>query len=102
MTATAQHYTAWITTDASALPHGNIDVTVMADEITGYTGANEQTPVWGSTGDQVFYAETDVDAGEGDRVNLLDKVEKILTDAGYSVGTWDGVDTGYVATVTHS
>jgi len=96
----SEHFTAWITTDASALPHGNIDVTVLADEITGYKGENDETPVWGSTGDPLFYAETDIDARDGDRDALIHQAEKMLRDAGWSVAEpWDGVDTGYVATV---
>ncbi len=95
-----EHFTAWITTDASALPHGNIDITVLADEITGYRGDDYDIPVYESTGDPLFYAETDIDARDGDHDGLIGKAEKMLRDAGWCVAeSWEGVDTGYVATV---
>lgn len=75
-----EHFTAWITTDTSALPNGNVDISVLADEITGYQG-DDQTLVWESTGSPVFYAETDIDAQDGDQ---------------------DGLDAGYVVTVARN
>ena len=95
-----EHFTAWITTDTSALPHGRIDVSVLADEIAGYKGDQFDEPVYQSTGDPLYYAETDVDARDGEREGLIRKVEAMLRDADWTVsGPWEGVETGFVATV---
>lgn len=102
MTVATSHHTAWITTDASAVPNGNVDITVLRDEITGYKGDDFDIPVYESTGDPVFYAETDTSVRD-DHEGLTGKAEKALRDAGWTVtGSWDGVDTGYVATVERS
>lgn len=96
---TATHHTAWITTDTSALPGDNIDITVLADEIATYQG-DEQTPVYQSTGDPVFYAETGISARDDQPDDLTRQAEKTLRGSGWSVvGDWEGIDTGYVATV---
>lgn len=94
-----EHFTAWITTDTSALPGTLADVSVLADVIAGYKGDRFDEPVYQSTGDQAFHAETDVDV-RGDHDDLIRKAEALLRDADWTVtGTWEGVDTGYVTTV---
>lgn len=101
-TTTAEHYTAWITTDLSALPGRNIDVTVLPDEITTYDVRPDGTeaPVWGSTGEVVWHGETGVDAREGDPADAIRQAASLLGAAGWSVvDDWKGVDSGFVATV---
>lgn len=102
MATTTDHFTAWLTTDASAVPNGNADISVLRDEVAGYKGDNFDIPVYESTGDPIFYVETDVNVHD-DHEGLIGKAEKALRDAGWTVsGAWDGVDTGYVVTVTRS
>lgn len=97
---TTEHFTAWITTDTSALPGENIDLTVLADEISGYRDENETEPVWQSTGDPLLHAETETSASEGDPADALRQAETILRESGWSLaGKWNAVDSGFTVTV---
>lgn len=104
MSATAEHHTAWITTDRSALPGDNIDISVLADEPAGYKGEHNDIPVWQSTGtDPVYYTETTIPVDDSGSDDLFHGVEKTLRDAGWTATEpWEGVETGYVATVARA
>lgn len=90
-----EHYTAWVTTDRSALENDYCDVTVLADE---EIGERDGRPVWSSTGNPLFYAETTVHVD--DDADSQDQAKELLKAAGWRVvGDWEGVTTGYIATV---
>lgn len=99
------HYTAWITIDASCLETGITDVTVMTDEIHGYTVEDKGTevPIWVSAGKIAFYSETGVDH-RGGHEQIIRCAEEILTENGWKLTkrTWEPVETGYIATVCPS
>lgn len=100
MSATAEHFTAWVTTDTTVLPGENIDVSVLEDELTGYKGDDEEFPMYESVGEPVFYFETDVNARAGQPDDMLRQIANTLRESGWTVvSRWDGVATGYIATV---
>ena len=93
---TTEHFTAWLTTDTTALDGACADVVVLADTDNGYADA----PVWESTGDPLTHAVTTVDAREGDPEDAIREAEDLLRASGWRVvGTWAGVPTGSIATV---
>lgn len=95
--AQQEHYTAWVTTELSCLPDYCADVTVLLDEVAGYNG--DGAPVYQSTGQAQFYAETDADV-RGELAGLTMKAEQLLHEAGWNVpGAWVAVETGFVTTV---
>ncbi|MFD5504644.1 hypothetical protein ACFWJS_33880 [Streptomyces sp. NPDC127061] len=78
-------FTAWLGTIASVLDQENIDVVVLEDD---------------HSGDPAFTAITGIPAEGGDHEAAQREAEELLSAAGWStVGTWDGVDTGYTITV---
>ncbi len=94
------HFSAWLTTDLSALAGRNADITVLPDEIAGYRDEDEQVPEWMSTGDPVFHAETVCDAVEGDIADAMGQAEELLAEAGWRpVGDWSAIDSGMIVTV---
>ncbi|MGW6912615.1 hypothetical protein ACWGB8_02135 [Kitasatospora sp. NPDC054939] len=91
------HFTAWVTTDTSCLDQPNIDVDVLADTIHGY---NASGPVWTSSTTTLTHLTTTVPAADGDGDKALKEAKDLLAEAGWTLtGTWDAVDTGFVATV---
>lgn len=95
-------FTAWITTDATCLKTENSDVTVLVDQITGYSEGEygEEVAKWESTGPEVFSAVTTAPAS-GDDKDAIDQAEDLLRDAGWRItSTWEAVPTGYIASVT--
>jgi hypothetical protein len=98
----SEQFTAWITTDASAVTTGHCDVIVLTDQITGYReGTNgDEIPEWESTGPEMFSAVTGVPV-DGDHKDAIDEAETLLNAAGwYRTADWEAVTTGYIATVT--
>jgi hypothetical protein len=98
----SKHFTAWITTDASAVDSGHCDVIVLTDRITGYREGNDgdEIPEWESIGPQVFSAVTTIPC-DGDHQAAIDESETLLNSAGWSrISNWEAVPTGYIATVT--
>lgn len=96
-TATAEHFTAWLTTDASCLEGDFCDVVVLADE---EISEDNGKPAWSSVGTPVFRAETtvrhDADTYEG----AEKQARELLEAAGWRVvGKWEGVPTGGTITV---
>ncbi|MFI9331983.1 hypothetical protein ACIGZJ_31130 [Kitasatospora sp. NPDC052868] len=95
--APGPHFTAWLVNDRSALDGDDCDVTVLADQADNWKNGK---PDWSSTGDPLFHALTGVDARDGDTDQAIREAEQLLEAAGWRVtGTWDAVDTGYVAVV---
>jgi hypothetical protein len=115
---TERHYTAWMANDASVLMGDCMDVTVIEDVATSYkeevlseeydpetgkvTRETVETPVWESQGQQMFYAETDVDVRDGDAQDGIRKAEALMEKAGWKVvGDWEATDNSYIATVEY-
>jgi hypothetical protein len=99
---TATHFTAWLTVDTTCLTGPVCDVAVLQDEAVSYRADQDGTesPVWGSTGDPLFHADTTVDAKDGDHDDAIKQAKELLDNAGWTItGDWDTVDTGYIATV---
>lgn len=94
MIATTTHFTAWLTTDTSALDQPNIDITVLEDEELGNKG-------WTSKGGPaLFTTATNIPAEDGDHDKAQAEADDLLSEAGWNtVGSWDAVDTGYIITV---
>lgn len=98
------HFTAWITTDPSCLEGPYADVVVIEDEIFGYRldengDADHTKPLWESTGEWVFHAPTAI-RYDDDHDLMLKRAVEVLDTNGWSLtGHWEGVTTGYVATV---
>lgn len=101
---TAAHFTAWLVNDTSALDQPNCDLTVLGDEISGYQpgedGEDTETPVWTSTGNNVYYGITSVSATDGDIDDAIRDAENLLAAAGWTTaGRWEAVDNAYLITV---
>ncbi|MFI9012566.1 hypothetical protein ACIGZI_00870 [Streptomyces griseus] len=93
MTA-ATHFTAWLTTTASALDQANIDIVVLEDE------QNDDNDWTSKGGPALFTAITNVPAEDGDHDKAQNEAADLLADAGWTtVGSWDAVDSGYIVTV---
>ena len=93
-------FTAWITTDPTCVATGHCDVSVLLDEITAYSEGpdGEEIPEWESTGPEVFSAVTTIPCS--DHKAATDEAETLLNTAGWHLtSSWDGVPTGYIATV---
>lgn len=96
-TAMTEHFTAWLTTDTSALAGDNADVVVLADELRGEP---DDPNAWSSTSDERFSAVTTVNAAEGDIEDAIREANDLLAAAGWSrVGEWESVTTGCIVTV---
>lgn len=95
------HFTAWLTTTPSALDQDNIDVTVLEDENIGGDGDEAN---WACQGGEAEYTGvTDVPAEDGNHHKAQREAVDLLRKAGWdTVGSWDGVDTGYIITVTRA
>jgi hypothetical protein len=93
---TATHFTAWVTTTASALDQENADVVVLEDELTGHDDST-----WTSKGTApLFTAITTIPAEDGDHGKAQAEAVDLLNEASWNtVGSWDAVDTGYIITV---
>lgn len=90
---TAAHYTAWITTDRSALDGDCMDLEVVQDELLGDDPTDESARFR-------FYAVTSVDARDGDIDDAIREAEELLRDAGWRVvGEWNATPGAYTATV---
>jgi len=100
---TVRHFTAWLVNDASALDQPCMDVTILEDQVIGYTEVyGEQQPSWSTDTSKptAFYAVTKVDACDGDAEDGCDEAEDLMRDAGWRVvGNWEAVDNAYVVTV---
>lgn len=91
-----KHFTAWVTTDKSCLAGDNADVVVLRDELRGEP---DDPNAWTSTSDEKFQAVTSVPA-DGDHDAIIREARTLLENAGWELdGDWDGVATGYIATV---
>ncbi|MFE1543595.1 hypothetical protein ACFW61_24385 [Streptomyces microflavus] len=91
---TATHFTAWLTTTASALDQDNIDIVVLEDE------QNDDNDWTSKGGPALFTAITNVPAEDGDHGKAQDEAGDLLSDAGWTmVGGWDAIDSGYIVTV---
>ena len=91
-----EHFTAWLTTDSTALDQGCADVVVLADQNIG----DDETPEWSSTRNPLMHAVTTVDAREGNPDDAMREAEDLLHAHGWRTsGEWSGVPTGYVITV---
>ncbi len=103
MSTTDQHYTAWLTTDATMVTNDTMDVVVLADEEQEsgrYDDAGEPILDWFSTGDPLFHADTSTNVRDGDHEDGQRDAVQLLEDAGWVVrGDWKPVASGYVATV---
>jgi Phd_YefM. len=87
--AAVEHFTAWVTTDPTA-------VVVLADQNNG----DDDTPRWESTGDPLMHAVTTVDAHDGSPDDAMREAMELLTAHGWQVsGEWEAVPTGYVVAV---
>lgn len=98
-----EHFTAWITTDASALDNDLCDVVVFADEVIalGFDEDGNEAPVWASNGPRLYAATTSITPSEDRAEDLIAEAEQLLAEAGWTIeGTWEAVKTGYTATVT--
>jgi hypothetical protein len=87
-------YTAWITTDRSALDTDMCDVVILANDADG-----------ASVGDPIWKAVTTVSCAPGvrDDDELMQQAEALLAAAGWDTeGAPDGVPTGYVINVSKS
>lgn len=102
-TATTTHFTAWLTTTRPELEGDNCDVTVLADDAISHhldDDGNEGEPIWSSIGDPILHALTGIPASADDDSQAQRTAEQALTEAGWTpIGTWEGVDTGYIITV---
>lgn len=88
----AAAFTAWLTTDPSALETGAIDVVVLANDEDGQ-----------STGDPIWQAVTSVSHDSDDIEPAVKEAEELLADAGWrKVGGWEPVGTGYIVDVERS
>ncbi len=100
---TARHFTAWLVNTPSALDQPCMDVTILEDEIIGYTEVfGEQQPSWSTDSGKApaFYAITTVDAQDGDDEDGCTEAEDLMSVAGWrTAGKWEAVDTGYIVTV---
>jgi prevent-host-death family protein len=97
VTEIPEHFTAWITTDTSALDQACADVVVLADELQGEP--DDPNP-WSSTGEPLFSAATTVDAAEGDIEDAMREAEELLAAAGWTKASqWESVPTGCIVTV---
>lgn len=101
----AEHYTAWLVNDRSALIQPNCDVTVLQDAITGYNTADDGTelPIWST--DIVeplkFYAVTRVPAASDNILQAHQDAERLLNAAGWRLTEpWTAAPNAYIATVT--
>lgn len=98
--STPEHFTAWLTTDPTALDQACADVVVLRDELSGEA---DDHSAWFSTGDPLFKGATTVDAREGDAKDATHEAEKLLEEAGWEInGNWEATDTGYIVTVTRA
>ena len=89
-----RHFTAWVTSDRSAVANGRVDVVVLKDERDN-TGSG-----WTSVGDPIFSADTTMEVG-GDFEEALRQAEELLNDAGWHVASeWCSISTGAIATVS--
>lgn len=92
------HYTAWLTTDRSALDGDCMDIEVIQDELLSDDPTDETA--WTPTGTSHFHAVTSVDAADGDIDDAIKEAEKLLWDAGWRiVGKWDVTPNAYTVTV---
>lgn len=100
------HFTAWVTTDPSAVEGGIADVTVVIDErvVVGSRydyDLDDDVDItdWDSTGVAVLVAPTGI-ACDGDDEVILAAARELLGDAGWTlVGGATAVPTGYTITV---
>lgn len=87
-------YTAWVTTDRSALATEMCDVVVLANDVDG-----------ASTGDPIWGVSTAVPCKPEDRDDdeLIRQAKVLLAAAGWKTeGTWESVPTGYIINVARS
>ena len=100
---TATHFTAWLVNDPSALDQSCMDITILEDEIIGYTEVyGEQEPTWSTDTSKptAFYAVTTIDARDGDAEDGCNEAEDLMHEAGWrTIGKWDAVDNAYIITV---
>lgn len=95
---TATHFTAWLTTDPSALSGENCDVTVLADD---EVGERDGQPVWSSVGNPLFYTEVTARHDADDDSAAIEQAKEALEEAGWRIkGDWDAVTTGSTVEVT--
>lgn len=90
-----QHFTAWLTVDPTMALGSNCAVLILEDEQSG----SDWTTKPGAT--EEFTAETTVPAQiRGDHHAAQTEADDLMRQAGWrTVGTWEQVDSGYVATV---
>ena len=104
----SDHFTAWLTTDSSALEDDLCDVTVLRDEPSGTRTDDfgNETEDWTSVGDPVFYAKTsirhDQGADDGSGATAAEQEARdLLENAGWRLtGSWEAVTTGGTVTVS--
>lgn len=94
---TSEHFTAWITTDPSALEGEHADVVVLRDEIDD-EGGEDRPAKWHSVGDPVFRAVLPARYDDPDVAALANEA---LLNAGWRTAGhgWEAVPTGAEQTV---
>jgi len=95
-----ERFTAWLTTDPTALDQACADVVVLRDELRGEA---DDPNAWAASGDERFKAVTTVDARDGDHEDAMREAAELLAAAGWRMeGAWEATDTGYIVTVTRT
>ncbi|MFB6700269.1 hypothetical protein [Streptomyces rubiginosohelvolus] len=93
------HFTAWFTSDRSALDSRFTDVTVLEDTLTG--DEEKGDAAWScASGTPLFHAVTAVTVDDVDGDRGLEAAAEVLEEGGWRlVGPWQDVTTGSTATV---
>ncbi|MFJ2225639.1 hypothetical protein ACIOFY_37055 [Streptomyces anulatus] len=96
---TRTHFTAWYTSDRSALDSRFTDVAVLEDRLS--SDEDQGDAAWSCAGGEpLFHAVTAVTVDDVDGSRGLDAAAEVLEEGGWRlVGPWQGVPTGSTATV---
>ncbi|WP_399554037.1 hypothetical protein [Streptomyces anulatus] len=101
-TGTRTHFTAWYTSDSSALEGRFTDVTVLEDRLSSDEDQEDQgDAAWTCAGGEpLLHAVTAVTVDDSDSEHGLEAAAELLEEAGWRlVGGWLAVPTGACVTV---
>lgn len=98
-TGTRTHFTAWYTSDRSALDSRFTDVAVLEDRLS--SDEDQGDAAWSCAGGEpLFHAVTAVTVDDPDGDHGLEAAAELLEEAGWRlVGGWLAVTTGACVTV---
>lgn len=100
MNCITRHFTAWLTTDPSALTGGTVDVSILEDTLTGEDPADDTSWSCDGSKEPVFFSLTGTDTLAGNHQTAQDQADQLMRESGWTrMSDWIAVDCGYLATV---